>query len=196
MFSASSSEDDEIGVNSKNKNRKFDVVAAAAAAAAKRKHAQAKLAPNALTEAELNAVLAPQPEQPQAQIAAPARTSRYIGKLVARAEERREEARLVEDRRLAAAAPEAEQFVTPAYARALAGEAPATPASSIPHPRRQLPSQPPAKKARPSRFAPKPALRGLRRNDEASIEAYRQRYFEREAARQRQRLARTSAAPG
>ncbi len=127
MFSVSSSDSDEQpddDVINKNKNKNsFSAVAAAAAAT----HARSKrlLNKNTPSADEINAALsAPTPPQNSLQTSqATVRTSKYIGKLVRRAEERKDEARLIEDRRLARDDPNTEKFVTPAYSRALAAAA-------------------------------------------------------------------------
>lgn len=153
----------------------------------------------------------------------PERKSRYIGKLVQRAQERKAEAQLIRDRKLAKSGdvPD-EKFVTPAYQRVLDEQYDASqarlptsehspPAPSEPPPTDQTIPEESRAEERPqesrrrkrgrlrSRFAdskqqkqdsdshPTPKTRGLRRNTPESIERYRQRYFARRAALEKER---------
>lgn len=185
MFDASDSDSSDGSDAAHPRAPKFSMVAAAAAAAAKRKPIRGT--PSA---AEIEAALAVDPKTVAAPRAPPLRESRYIGRLIDRAEERREDLRIAGDKRIAADTPNAETFVTSGYERVLAG---AEPLPRAPRPRAPLvpaapaAPEPVAKRARRSRFADASTtampLRGARRNDDAAIAAYRERYFARERAR-------------
>lgn len=151
---------------------------AAAAAAASSRCGQIRGQPS---QAEIDAALAYEtPRDSEAKSLV--RESRYIGRLVERAEERKEEARKIAEKRCVDAE-ERPQFVTKRYADSLQGIQ-----TDIPHRRRRRSPltqvAPPLKTtARRSRFGDAKLFRGLRRNDESDVEAYRQRYHAREQER-------------
>ncbi len=218
MFAAPSSSSSSARSTPERPN--FSAVAAAAAVRTKLERG------NAADIAAVAALLDTPSAPARSTSSAAPRTSRYIRKLVASAEERKLEHQIALDRRLAKDAPsDEERFVTAAYQKSLAGEpsSPHFPRARRPRTgrrtkaqsegfdkdlRSESPAEAPPKRQRRSRFAdaaskdspglapvrtkPLPAvsLRGARRNDAASIAAYRARYL----ARERKRCSIASAA--